>query len=165
MKFFVGENDRIKLLVLLCGEEDELLIIAASGTLAVLSTLQVDLEEIKGVELDPEDRKKFDDLIEENRIICEKIVQVHSFIEVFKHLCASLNADLQFRAFYVIRNIVQVNKELATRIVETELMEILFAIKEMKNDRLSNEKVCSYHWLLSLLDQRLHRSINFDVLF
>ena len=141
MKFFVGENDRIKLLVLLCGEEDELLITAASGTLAVLSTLQVDLDEIRGVELDPEDRKRFDDLIEENRIICEKIVQVHSFTEVFKHLCASPNADLQFRAFYVIGNIVKANKTLATRIVETELMEILFAIKELKNERLANEKV------------------------
>ena len=76
MKFFVHENDRVKLLVLLCGEEDDALVKAASGALAILSTIQVDLEEIRSVELDPEDKKKFDDLIEEHRILCEKIVNV-----------------------------------------------------------------------------------------
>ena len=49
---------------------------AATGTLAILSTIQVDLEEIRSVQLDPEDQKKFDDLIEQHRIICEKIVNV-----------------------------------------------------------------------------------------
>ncbi len=33
------------------------------------------------------------------------------------------------------------NKQLAIRIVETELMEFLFAIKEIKDDQLVNEKV------------------------
>jgi hypothetical protein len=76
MKYFTGENDRIKLLILLCGEEDDLLIKAALGTLAVLSSLQIDLNEFKDVELEEEDRKKLNDYIEENRIICEKIVEV-----------------------------------------------------------------------------------------
>ena len=44
---------------------------------------------------------------------------------------------LQFRAFYIIRNIIKVNKELAIRIVETELMDVLFAIKEMKDEQSS----------------------------
>ena len=34
---FLGENDRVKLLVLYCAEEDEALAKAASGTLAYLS--------------------------------------------------------------------------------------------------------------------------------
>ena len=50
--------------------------------------------------------------------------------------------DLQFRTFYIIRNIVKVNKELAIRIVETEIMDVLFAIKILKDDSLVNEKVC-----------------------
>ncbi len=49
--------------------------------------------------------------------------------------------ELQFRALYIIRNITKANKQLATRIVETDLMDVLFAIKEMKDDRLVNEKV------------------------
>ena len=35
---FEGENDRVKLFTLLCGDEDEKVIRAASGGLAVLST-------------------------------------------------------------------------------------------------------------------------------
>ena len=79
MKYFTGENDRIKLLILLCGEEDDLLIKAALGTLAVLSALQIDLDDYKDVELQDEDRKKLNDYIEENKIICAKIIDV-SFI-------------------------------------------------------------------------------------
>ncbi len=75
-KRFTGENDRIKLLILLCGEEDDLLIKAALGTLAILSSLQIDLEDWKDVDLQEEDRKKLNDYIEQNRIICEKIVEV-----------------------------------------------------------------------------------------
>ncbi len=64
-----------------------------------------------------------------------------SFIEIFKQLCASNDLELQYRALYVIRNIVKANKQLAIRIVETDLMDVLFAIKEMKDERLINEKV------------------------
>jgi hypothetical protein len=66
----------VKLLVLLCGGEDELLIKAALGTLAVLSSLQADIECIKDLNLEAEERKRLDDLIKENRIICEKILDV-----------------------------------------------------------------------------------------
>jgi hypothetical protein len=48
---------------------------------------------------------------------------------------------LQFRAFYIIHNIVKASRELAVRIVETELMDILFAMKEIKDDQLVNDKV------------------------
>ena len=76
MKYFIGENDRIKLLVLLCGEEDELLIKAALGTLAILSSLQADLEYIKNLNLEDNERQRLNDLIKQNQIICEKIVNV-----------------------------------------------------------------------------------------
>jgi hypothetical protein len=141
VKRFTAENDRIKLVVLLCGEEDDALIKAALGILAVLSTLQIDLDDYKDVELQEEDRKKFNEYIDDNRIICQKIVDVKSFTEFFKHLCASEDLEIQFRALYVIRNIIKANKELATRIVQTELMDVLFAIKELKDDRSGYEKV------------------------
>ncbi|CAF2437829.1 unnamed protein product [Rotaria sp. Silwood2] len=140
VKYFTGENDRIKLLVLLCGEEDDSLIKAALGTLAILSSLQIDLEDYNDVDLQDDDRKKLSEFIEENRNICEKILNVKSFTEIFKHLCASENSELQFRALYVIRNIIKTKKDIAIRIVETDLMDVLFAIKETKDDRLTNEK-------------------------
>ncbi|CAF0748495.1 unnamed protein product [Adineta ricciae] len=140
VKYFTAENDRIKLLVLLCGEEDESLIRAALGTLAVLSSLQADIECIKDLNLEDGERQRLNNLINENRIICRKILDVQSFAEIFKHLCACNNADLQFRALYIVRNIVQANKDLATRVVETDLMDILFAMKEIKDETLVNEK-------------------------
>ncbi len=79
IKYFTGENDRVKLLVLLCGDEDDLLVKAALGTLAVLSSLQINLEDYKDVDLQDEDRKKLNEYIEDNRIICEKIVNVRFF--------------------------------------------------------------------------------------
>jgi hypothetical protein len=51
--------------------------------------------------------------------------------------------ELQFRALFIIRNITKANKELATRIVETDLMDVLLAFKEVKDDQLINEKVNS----------------------
>ncbi|CAF1354600.1 unnamed protein product [Rotaria sordida] len=140
IKYFTDENDRIKLLVLLCGEEDDLLIKAALGTLATLSSLQIDLEDYKDVDLQDDDRKKLNEYIEENRLICEKIVNIKSFTDVFKQLCASQDSELQFRALYIIRNIIKTNKDIATHIVVTDLMDVLFAIKETKDDRLMNEK-------------------------
>ncbi|CAF3942470.1 unnamed protein product [Rotaria magnacalcarata] len=140
MKNFTGENDRIKLLVLYCDGDDESLIKAAMGTLAVLSSLQADIEHIKDLNLEAEERQRLNDLIKENRIICGKMLVVKPFFEIFKQLCACNNLDLQFRALYIVRNIVKANKELAVRVVETELMDVLFAIQEIKDDRLVNEK-------------------------
>lgn len=76
MKKFTSENDRIKLLVLYCGGDDESLIKAALGTLAVLSSLQADLEYVKELNLESEERQRLNDLIKDNRIICEKILNV-----------------------------------------------------------------------------------------
>lgn len=76
MKKFTSENDRIKLLVLYCDGDDESLIKAALGTLAVLSSLQADLEYVKELNLESEERQRLNDLIKDNRIICEKILNV-----------------------------------------------------------------------------------------
>ena len=40
-KLFEGDNDRVKLFTLLCGDEDEKIIRATSGALAVLSTSEI----------------------------------------------------------------------------------------------------------------------------
>lgn len=68
----------MKLLILLCGEEDDILIKAALGTLATLSFLQLDLGGYKLEELPEEDQKKFREYIDDNRIICQKILDVKS---------------------------------------------------------------------------------------
>jgi hypothetical protein len=66
---------------------------------------------------------------------------VQSFADIFKHLCACNNSDLQFRALYIIRSIVKSNQDLATKIVESEVMDVLFAIQNVNDARLVNDKV------------------------
>ena len=77
MKYFLGENDRVKLLVLFCGnEEDELLIKAALGTLAILSTLHVDVDAVEESDLEASERQRLKEMIDHQRIICEKMLNV-----------------------------------------------------------------------------------------
>ncbi|CAF0892146.1 unnamed protein product [Didymodactylos carnosus] len=140
IQYFTPENDRIKLLVLFCGEEDEALIKAASGALAILSSLDVDLEQIETFDLEPDERKKLESIIEDNRIICNKILEVTSFVEIFKQLCVSPNNELQFRALYIIKNIVKAKKEFAVKVAETDLMDLLFAITRLINPQTIVEK-------------------------
>jgi hypothetical protein len=52
--------------------------------LAILSSLNINLEDYKGVELQEEDKKKLNEYIEDNRIICEKMVDVRFLLRVRK---------------------------------------------------------------------------------
>ena len=56
----------------------ELLIKAALGTLAVLSSLHVDLEAVAELDLEESERQRLKDLMEHQRIICEKILNVNA---------------------------------------------------------------------------------------
>ena len=77
MKYFLGENDRVKLLVLFCGnEEDELLIKAALGTLAILSSSHVDPDAVEEPDLEASERQRLKEMIDHQRIICEKMLNV-----------------------------------------------------------------------------------------
>ena len=49
LEAYKGENDKLKLLVLFCGEEDELLVRAAAGALAMLSEDEIICQKIPNV--------------------------------------------------------------------------------------------------------------------
>ena len=110
------DNDRIKLLVLYCAEEDDIkLNLAASGALAQLTSV--------------------------SEKICRRCLEVESFVRVFKACACVENIDFQFRIFYIMNNIVCQNKELCERIVQSELMEVIVAMSrlDVEKERL---KVC-----------------------
>ncbi len=102
-------TDRVKLLVLFCGEDDIKLNIAASGALAQMSS--------------------------SSEIICERMLDVGSFVRIFKECACSKNIELQFRTFFILNNIVLVKKELCVRIVETELMEVIVALSKISVEK------------------------------
>ncbi|XP_006867201.1 PREDICTED: protein unc-45 homolog A [Chrysochloris asiatica] len=98
---FVAEgNDRLKLLVLYSGEDDELLQRAAAGGLAMLTSLRPSL--------------------------CSRIPQVTThWLEILQALLLSSNPELQHRGAAVVLNMMEASKEMASTLMESEVLEIL----------------------------------------
>ncbi|XP_065587871.1 protein unc-45 homolog B isoform X2 [Cyrtonyx montezumae] len=99
-RFVADGNDRLKLVVLLCGEDDEKVQKAAAGALAMLTAAQ----------------KK----------LCSKMTEVR--------LCLHDNMEVQHRGLVIAFNLISANKELAKKLVETELLEILTFVSKQEDD-------------------------------
>ncbi|ESO08016.1 hypothetical protein HELRODRAFT_110263 [Helobdella robusta] len=119
-KMFLGQNDRVKLFVLFSGsEEDEKLVMASSGALATLT-------------FDP--------------AICRKVIEsTKQWFEIMQGLLAHENPEIQHRGTFIIYNMMCADKEMATRLVESNMLEVLMAVSkldepERKNARQMAEK-------------------------
>ncbi|XP_067293351.1 protein unc-45 homolog A isoform X2 [Pseudorasbora parva] len=98
--YLVKDSDRLKLLVLYSGEDDERLRKAASGTLAVLTGEMSEL--------------------------CTRIPDTTShWLEIFQALLLSESQELRHRGAVIIMNIMQADKSLAEKVIESEALEIL----------------------------------------
>ncbi|KAI2648510.1 hypothetical protein H4Q32_018631 [Labeo rohita] len=94
------DSDRLKLLVLYSGEDDERLRKAASGTLAVLTGEMPEL--------------------------CTRIPDTTShWLEIFQALLLSESEDLRHRGAVIVMNLMQADKSLAEKLMESEALEIL----------------------------------------
>lgn len=102
-RFLNDDIERVKLWTLFSGEEDFELARAASGGLAQLTH-------------DPR--------------ICTKVMQVKSATTILKEMLASEKEELQHRAAYIIANLVEASKEIASDIVSSEFLEILMALNQ-----------------------------------
>ncbi|XP_010619389.1 protein unc-45 homolog A [Fukomys damarensis] len=93
-------SDRLKLLVLYSGEDDELLQRAAAGGLAMLTSMRTSL--------------------------CSRIPQVTThWLEILQALLLSPNQELQHRGAVVVLNMVEASREIARTLMESEVLEIL----------------------------------------
>uniref|UniRef100_A0A8C2F4Y0 Protein unc-45 homolog B n=1 Tax=Cyprinus carpio TaxID=7962 RepID=A0A8C2F4Y0_CYPCA len=98
--YLATDSDRLKLLVLYSGEDDERLRKAASGTLAMLTGEMPEL--------------------------CTCIPGTTShWLEIFQALLLSENQDLRHRGVVIIMNLMQADKSLAEKLMESEALEIL----------------------------------------
>ncbi|XP_077600559.1 protein unc-45 homolog B-like isoform X1 [Stigmatopora nigra] len=97
-------NDKLKLLVLLSGEDDETLQIAAAGALAMLTAAQ----------------KK----------LCTMITLVTvQWLEILQRLCIHTNPMIQHRGLVTVFNMLNSeDNELAKKLIESELLEIMSVI-------------------------------------
>ena len=104
------DNDRIKLLVLYCGEEDDLkLNLAASGALAQLTSV--------------------------SEKICERALQLEFFVRIFKVCACAADVEFQFRIFYILNNIMSQKKEFCAKIVESELIDVIVAMSRLECEK------------------------------
>ncbi|XP_047397355.1 protein unc-45 homolog A isoform X4 [Sciurus carolinensis] len=105
-------NDRLKLLVLYSGEDDELLRRAAAGGLAMLTSMRPSL--------------------------CSRIPQVTThWLEILQALLLSPNQELQHRGVVVVLNMVEASREIASTLMESEVLEILSVLAKGEEDPIT----------------------------
>ncbi|XP_043920267.1 protein unc-45 homolog B isoform X2 [Protopterus annectens] len=109
-RFAAEGNDRLKLVVLLCSEDDPPLQRAAAGTLAILTTAQ--------------------------KSICHKVTTVTTqWLEILLRLCLHENMEVQHRGLVIAYNLINADKELAKTLIESELLEIMTIIGKAENNK------------------------------
>lgn len=109
-RYLQDGNDKLKLLVLLCGEDDDKLQIAAAGALAMLTAVQ----------------KK----------VCKKLTLVTTqWLEILQRLCLHPNPQIQHRGVVTVYNMLNSeDMELAKKLIESELLEILSVIGKAEDN-------------------------------
>uniref|UniRef100_A0A8C9F6L7 Protein unc-45 homolog B n=1 Tax=Pavo cristatus TaxID=9049 RepID=A0A8C9F6L7_PAVCR len=108
-RFVADGNDRLKLVVLLCGEDDEKVQKAAAGALAMLTAAQ--------------------------KRLCSKMTEVTTqWLEILQRLCLHDNMEVQHRGLVIAFNLISASKELAKKLVESELLEILTFVGKQEDD-------------------------------
>ncbi|XP_035235626.1 protein unc-45 homolog B isoform X2 [Anguilla anguilla] len=102
-RYMEDGNDKLKLLVLLCSEDDDKLQRAAAGAIAMLTTAQ----------------KK----------LCTKLTLVTvQWLEILQRLCLHDNLQIQHRGLVIAYNLMSADAELAKKLIESEMLEILTVI-------------------------------------
>ncbi|XP_049797929.1 protein unc-45 homolog B [Schistocerca nitens] len=108
VKMFEGENDRVKFMTLLCGEEDEETAEAAGGALAMLTLA--------------------------SKKVCEKVLKVTSWVESLQRLLGDQKPSMRLRGCAIVASLVESSKEIAEKVVETTLLEVLMAFSQLEGD-------------------------------
>lgn len=109
VKAFERQNDRLKLMMLYCEEEDEDTTIASSGCLAILTGTS--------------DK------------CCQKVFEVTRWLEILRVMVANPSPDVQHRGCVVILNCILSSKELAHKIFETELLHMLRNLTYLNDEK------------------------------
>nr|KAF7427020.1 hypothetical protein H0235_006714 [Vespula pensylvanica] len=113
IQYFEQENDRTKYLLILCEDEDEDTCLAASGALAMLTSVST-----KAI---------------------EKMFDVKNWLEILRFLLANPKSEIQHRGVVIILNMMKSSKDVAAKLVETDIMEILMALTQ--SDSVQDKKI------------------------
>merc|ERR1712200_277642 len=98
-----GDNDKVKYCVLLCGDDiDPHVVKAASGALAMLTSA--------------------------SNKICNKVFESKQWNDCLLNLLANTDDEIVLRGAVVVQHMVAVSKDVAEKILETQVMEVLQAL-------------------------------------
>ncbi|KAF7287644.1 hypothetical protein GWI33_005992 [Rhynchophorus ferrugineus] len=129
--YYEGDNDRIIYIVACCLDEDKDTAMAAGGLLAILTSY--------------------------SKKCCQKVFDSKNWLEALQCLLANSIVSLQYRGVCIISNIVAAGRELAEKVMETNILEILFALKcTVDEDNLKKIK--------EVVDEILQTSAAMDII-
>ncbi|CAN0394828.1 protein unc-45 homolog B [Lampetra fluviatilis] len=112
--FLKEGNDRLKMAVLLCGEDEEPLQIAASGMLAMLTSA--------------------------HKSLCSRVPTVTTqWLEILQRLLLHKNGDVQHRGMVIALNLMLAERDIAQKLMECEVLEILIVLS--KDERPERMKI------------------------
>uniref|UniRef100_S4RYF5 Protein unc-45 homolog B n=1 Tax=Petromyzon marinus TaxID=7757 RepID=S4RYF5_PETMA len=112
--FLKEGNDRLKMAVLLCGEDEEPLQIAASGMLAMLTSA--------------------------HKSLCSRVPTVTTqWLEILQRLLLHKNGDVQHRGMVITLNLMLAERDIAQKLMECEVLEILIVLS--KDERPERMKI------------------------
>lgn len=117
VKQYEFPNDRVKYLVLLSEDDDLDTAKAASGALAMLTSI--------------------------SKKACKRIFDAKAWHEIMCKLVASEDKELQHRGVVIVYNLIQATRQTAEKVIETNLLELLMAITQPVVDDI-DEKVKKY---------------------
>lgn len=114
VKVYEGENDRLKYLVTLGLDEDEETLMAAAGALAILTG--------------------------SSKKCCEKFFEAKCWLECLQCLLSHANANVQYRGIAIVRSMIDASKEVAAKLMETNVFEILLALTKLEDEKKAKIK-------------------------
>uniref|UniRef100_A0A9R1SS49 Protein unc-45 homolog B n=2 Tax=Cyprinus carpio TaxID=7962 RepID=A0A9R1SS49_CYPCA len=131
-RYLEDGNDKLKLLVLLCGEDDVQLQRAAAGALAMLTAAQKKLA------------------VKITKVVCiinNSHTMVHMWLEIIQRLCIHDNPEIQHRGLVTVFNMLDADEQLAKKLIECELLEILTYVAKLednpkKQDAINAARAC-----------------------
>lgn len=108
IKIHEKSNDRVKFLALLCKEEDEDTAMAAAGALAILTSA--------------------------SKICCAKLFEPVEWLDILHTLVANPSPAVQHRGAVIIYNVIESSQELAEKLLNTDIMELLYGLSQLPDD-------------------------------
>ncbi|KAH7969281.1 hypothetical protein HPB52_016476 [Rhipicephalus sanguineus] len=104
--YLLVQCDRVKYLTLCLEDEDYDTALAAAGALAMLTSVSTEA--------------------------CRKVVEVKDWEDIFGGLAAHQNEGLQHRGICILHNLVHSTREVAEKLVDTKVLEVLLAVSQIE---------------------------------